>query len=105
MEIFQRFKDLREDAELTQNQAAKIGYISKNTYIRYEKGETSIPFEIAVLYAKYYKVSLDYLAGITNIKNQSNQEQENYLNVKRDKYEKSIKKIYKCIEELEQAIY
>ena len=32
-----RLKDLREDHELTQEQCAKIGYIAKNSYIRYEK--------------------------------------------------------------------
>ena len=34
-----RLKDLREDHELTQEQCAKIGYIAKNSYIRYEKEE------------------------------------------------------------------
>ena len=34
-----RLKDLREDHELTQAQCAKIGYIAKNSYIRYEKEE------------------------------------------------------------------
>lgn len=61
-----RLKDLREDHDLTQDECAKIGYISKNSYIRYEKNERQIPLNIAIIYADYYKVSLDYLAGRTN---------------------------------------
>ncbi len=62
-----RLKDLREDYELTQAECAKIGYISKNSYIRYEKEERIIPLDTLIYYAKYYNTSLDYLAGLTNI--------------------------------------
>lgn len=40
-----------------------------NHYGKYERGETDIPFEKAIILANYYNVSLDYLAGRTNIKN------------------------------------
>lgn len=36
----------------------------KTTYARYESGEREIPLNIAILLAKYYRVSLDYLAGL-----------------------------------------
>ena len=36
----------------------------KTTYARYESGEREIPLHIAVNLAKFYKVSLDYLAGL-----------------------------------------
>ena len=62
-----RLKDLREDHELTQEQCAKIGYIAKNSYIRYEKEERVIPLDTLIYYAKYYNTSLDYIAGLTNI--------------------------------------
>ena len=61
-----RLKDLREDYELTQEQCAKIGYIAKNTYIRYEKEERIMPIDTAIYYAKFYNTSIDYIAGITN---------------------------------------
>ncbi len=61
-----RLKELREFHCLTQEQCAKIGYISKKSYIRYEKEERIMPLDTAVFYAKYYKVSLDYIAGITD---------------------------------------
>lgn len=65
---YQRIRDLREDADLRQRQIAEIIHMHKTTYTRYETGEREIPFNIAILIAKYYKVSLDYLAGLTNDK-------------------------------------
>ena len=61
-----RLRDLREDNELTQEACAKIAFISKNSYIRYEKEERVIPLDTLVYYAKYYNSSLDYIAGLTN---------------------------------------
>lgn len=63
-----RLKDMREDKDLTQEQCAQIAYISKNSYIRYEKGERIPPLDVMISFAKFYNVSLDYLAGITNDK-------------------------------------
>lgn len=62
-----RLRDLREDFDLTQEEAAKIGYISKKTYERYENAIRDIPLEIAVRYAKYYKVTLDYIAKLSKL--------------------------------------
>lgn len=61
-----RLRDLRQDNNLTQEQCAKIAYISKNSYIRYEKGEREIPLDVLVKYAKFYNISIDYIAGLTN---------------------------------------
>lgn len=61
-----RLKDLREDYDLTQEECAKIGYIAKNTYIRYEKEERILPIDTAIYYANYYHTSIDYIAGLTN---------------------------------------
>ena len=65
-ELYKRIRNLREDADLSQRQIAEIINMHKTTYARYETGEREIPFNIAILLAKYYKVSLDYLAGLTN---------------------------------------
>ena len=61
--MYQRIRDLREDADLSQRQLAEILHMHKTTYARYESGEREIPLNIAILLAKYYRVSLDYLAG------------------------------------------
>ena len=62
--MYQRIKDLREDADLTQGQIADILNMHKTTYARYETGKREIPFNIAISLAKHYKVSLDYLAEL-----------------------------------------
>ncbi|MCL2773601.1 MAG: helix-turn-helix domain-containing protein [Oscillospiraceae bacterium] len=65
---YQRLRDLREDADLTQEQVAKVLYMLRSVYQRYESGKREIPFNIAIMLAKFYNVSLDYIAGFTNIK-------------------------------------
>jgi len=65
---YQRIRDLREDADLSQMKIAEILDMHKTTYTRYETGEREIPFSVAILLARHYNVSLDYLAGLTNKK-------------------------------------
>lgn len=63
--MYSRIRDLREDSDKTQAEvAADIGLYT-TTYQRYERGEREIPLDIAVCLAKYYNVSLDYIAGLT----------------------------------------
>lgn len=64
--FYRRMRDLREDADLSQYQMAKILHINLNTYARYELGKREMPLRIAILLARHYRVSLDYLAGLTN---------------------------------------
>ena len=61
-----RLRDLREDKDLTQRECAKIAYISKNSYIRYENGERIL--DTIIQFAKYYDVSIDYIAKLTDTK-------------------------------------
>ena len=64
MYIYQRLKDLREDQDKSQNDIAKILDISRQHYSLYERGERELPMHHFVTLAKYYNVSLDYLAGL-----------------------------------------
>ena len=65
---YQRIRDLREDADLSRPAPAKQLYMHLTTYVHYETGEREIPFNIAIMLAKHYNVSLDYIAGLTNEK-------------------------------------
>ena len=65
---YQRLKDLREDAELTQKRVAEVLNITMQQYSLYERGDREIPFHHAITLAQFYKVSLDYIAGLTNRK-------------------------------------
>ena len=68
MHYYQRLKDLREDADMNQEQAGKILDITRQQYQLYESGKREIPFHCAVKLADFYGVSLDYIAGRTNNK-------------------------------------
>ena len=61
-----RLRDLREDADLTQNQVAEMLRIQQTVYSRYERGSQTIPLEHLIRLADYYDVSLDYIAERTN---------------------------------------
>ena len=72
MSHYTRLRDLREDADKTQTDVAEYLGTNAQYYGKYEKGERELPFARAIELAEYYNVSLDYLAGRTNIKyNQS----------------------------------
>ena len=64
MSIHQKLKNIREDADKSQEEIAKIIGTSQSYYAQYENGKRSIPFERMVVLAKYYNVSLDYFAGL-----------------------------------------
>ena len=64
MNVYQRLRDLREDSDKSQEEIAKIIGTSQSYYAQYENGKRSIPFDRMVILAKYYNVSLDYLAGL-----------------------------------------
>ncbi len=68
MNTYQRIRDLREDKDLTQAQIAEILFIQREVYRRYETGERKLPINLYIELAKYYDVSIDYIAGLTNDK-------------------------------------
>ena len=49
-----------------QQEIAKIIGTSQSYYAQYENGKRNIPFERIIILAKYYNVSLDYIAGFTD---------------------------------------
>ena len=67
MYIYQRIKDLREDAEKTQTEIAELLCMKQQQYARYEKGVQEIPLHHMITLAKFYNVSLDYLAGMIDV--------------------------------------
>ena len=66
--MYQRLKDLREDERLTQKQIANKIYDSQQHYQLYESGKREPPFSLIIQLANIYKVSIDYIAGLTNNK-------------------------------------
>lgn len=63
--IYQRIRDLREDNDKTQAEMAKILNTYTTQYRRWETGESEIPTHKVIELCRYYKVSADYLLGIS----------------------------------------
>lgn len=61
-----RIRDLREDNDLTQAEAASLLNVSQATYSRYETETLAIPYSLLEILADYYKTSVDYLLGRTS---------------------------------------
>lgn len=68
MYYYQRLKDLREDKDLTQKEIAVLLKTTPQQYSLWERGEREIPLHHAITLSKYYKVSMDYICGLTNKK-------------------------------------
>ena len=66
--MYQRIRDLREDADLNQTQVAKMLGMSQTGYSKYETGENDIPTQALIKLAQFYNVSIDYLLGLSDTK-------------------------------------
>ena len=64
--MISRFRDLREDADMTQKELAAVLHISQNTLSQYETGQRQIPLNLLIRLALYFDTSTDYLLGLTN---------------------------------------
>ena len=63
-----RIRDLREDNDLTQQEVAAYLHCDQSLYSKYERGERDLLLYYFIKLGQYYKVSLDYLAGLTDHK-------------------------------------
>lgn len=68
MHYYQRLTDLRQDKDLNQTDIAKILGTTQTQYSRWERGANEIPMHHAITLAKFYRVSMDYICGLTNKK-------------------------------------
>lgn len=67
MYFYQRLRDIRDDRSLSQREIGKILETTQQQYARWELGQQEMPMHNFIVLAKYYNVSLDYLAGLTDI--------------------------------------
>ena len=64
MIFHQRLRDIREDNDKTQAQIAEIIGTIQQQYSRWESGAWQMPIENYKILAKFYNISIDYLAGL-----------------------------------------
>lgn len=67
--FLKRIVDLRDEYELTQDDMAKILGVSQSNYGRWELDDNFIPLNHLNNLCNYFKVSMDYMIGITDERN------------------------------------
>ena len=65
---YDRIRNLREDADLTQAELGEHINVPQRAYAYYESGERMIPPQVLVALAQFHHVSIDYLLGLTDQK-------------------------------------
>ena len=68
-----RLKELREERRLNQEGLALKLNVSQSTISAYEIGERAPDLETLIEIANFFNVSLDYLAGLSDLKQQLRQ--------------------------------
>ena len=63
-----RLRELREDSDLKQKDIAALLSTTQQVYSRYENGENEIPIRHIITLSKFYKVTTDYILGLTDKK-------------------------------------
>ena len=67
-ERYERIRNLREDADLTQAEVGMQINVPQRTYAYYERGERMIPPQVLIALAQLHHVSVVYLLGLTDRK-------------------------------------
>jgi transcriptional regulator with XRE-family HTH domain len=69
LSIGTRLKELRQNKNLRQDQLAELIGVSKSTVSSYENEGRQPSYDILVSLARVFRVSTDYLLGLTDSKN------------------------------------
>lgn len=64
--MYNRIRNLREDADLNQTSIAKILNMPQTGYSKYETGENDVPTAILIKLAEFYKTNVDYILGLSD---------------------------------------
>ena len=65
---FRRIEELRIDHDLTQQDVARFLNCKREVYRRYEKGLREIPVWALIELSRHYRVSVDYILGLSEEK-------------------------------------
>lgn len=68
MDTMERIRGLREDADKSQTDIAKILNVGQKTYSDYELGKTRIPLDSVILLARHFDVDMNYICGVSSEK-------------------------------------
>lgn len=91
---FTKLKDIRENADITQTEMAKILGVKRSTYSLWELGINIIPIQYLSLFADYFNYPIDYCLGLTSNKGQGIKKGLNFkiigLNIKKVRTENNL---------------
>ena len=65
--MYRRIRELREDKDYKQKEIADFLGCTQVCYSHYENGKRDIPSDVLLQLADFYKTSVDYLLGRTDI--------------------------------------
>lgn len=65
--MYRRIRELREDNDYKQKEIADFLGCTQVCYSHYENGKRDIPSDVLLQLADFYKTSVDYLLGRTDI--------------------------------------
>ena len=82
MDYVIRMRNLREDADKTQQEIADILMTSQTMYARYERGANELPIRHLITLSKYYNVTTDYFLGLSENKTPNWNNSNNKKNLK-----------------------
>lgn len=68
MKRYKRIRELREDADLTQEKIGEAINLPQRNYAYYESGQRLIPPSVLCALADFYDVSVDYILERTDNK-------------------------------------
>lgn len=68
MDYRSRLRAVREDRDLTQAEVGKLLQKSQQGYSHIESGRAELKIEDLITLCKFYKLSADYMIGITDEK-------------------------------------
>ncbi|MBR5497456.1 MAG: helix-turn-helix transcriptional regulator [Clostridia bacterium] len=66
--MYRNIRELREDNDITQKTISAYLNCSQQVYSNYELGQRDIPTDVLIKLSEFYKVSTDYLLGLTDKK-------------------------------------
>ena len=77
----QKVKQLRERVGVSQKQLASLIDVSVSRYTHYENEDEILPIKYLIQLCDYFKVSLDYVFGFSEITIYSNEKEGSFLDI------------------------
>jgi len=65
VQFYEKLRELREDKDLTQKEAAALIGVAQSYYSKQERGEKPFRVEQVIALCKFYGVSADYVFGLS----------------------------------------